>query len=208
MVIRYCGRAVATPPTRPVLRERYERRRQEVVDAAAALFAERGFHATSMQDLQERTGLTIGGLYHYIGSKDQLLGAVCAELVDPLLAQARALPDTGDHHERLRAFLRLWVAHVATHRDHMLVFSQERGTLERDEQWATVRRSRKAFERLLDELLRAGEQDGAFRFADRRLAGLALLGAVNHLPLWYRPRGRLSTDEVADGFCAMVVGTA
>ena len=57
------------PPTRPALRARYDRRRQELVDVAATVFAERGYQATSMDDLSEATGLAAGGLYHYIDGK-------------------------------------------------------------------------------------------------------------------------------------------
>ncbi len=76
---------MTTPPTRPALRRRYDAKREGVVEAAAELFAERGYHATTMQDLTEATGLTAGGLYHYIGSREQLLIAICDALVEPLL---------------------------------------------------------------------------------------------------------------------------
>ena len=77
--------ATVTPPTRPALRERYERRRREVIATAARLFAERGYQETSMSELTAATGLAAGGLYHYIESKDELLIAICDELLDPLL---------------------------------------------------------------------------------------------------------------------------
>jgi AcrR family transcriptional regulator len=64
---------VSARPTRPVLRARYDRERQDVVNSAAEVFAERGFLATTMEDLSEATGLAAGGLYHYIHSKEQLL---------------------------------------------------------------------------------------------------------------------------------------
>ena len=64
--------------------------------SAAELFAERGFTATSMTDLSEATGLAAGGLYHYIGSKKQLLFRICDELMEPLLAEARAIVETDE----------------------------------------------------------------------------------------------------------------
>ena len=67
-----CDR-VPAPPDRPRLRARYDRRRQRVIDTAAGVIARRGFHATTVGDLVEATGLARGGLYHYIGSKDELL---------------------------------------------------------------------------------------------------------------------------------------
>lgn len=195
-----------SPPTRPALRARYDRRRQEVVATAARLFAERGYQATSMQDLVEATGLAAGGLYHYIGSKERLLIRICDELLEPLLERARAIvgreaPAT-DH---LHALLRAWLAHVATHRHHMLVFAQERHAIEREPQWRDVRRQRDAFEKILDDVLARGEQDGTMAFADRRLTLLALLGMVNHTATWLRPRGRLSPEQIADGYCALLL---
>jgi AcrR family transcriptional regulator len=196
---------VAGPPTRPVLRARYERRRSEVVRVAARVFAERGYHATTMQDLAEATGLAAGGLYHYIGSKERLLIAICDDLMQPLLDAADDVLDGAESGaDALRALLRLWVAHVVEHREHMLVFGQERHVIEREPRWREVVRARRAFERLLDEVLARGEADGSLAFADRRLALLALLGMVNHTPQWYRPRGRLGPEEIADGFLGLV----
>jgi TetR/AcrR family transcriptional regulator, cholesterol catabolism regulator len=124
---------VGSPPTSPALRERYERRRADVVDAAARVFAQRGYHATSIEDLIEATGLTRGGLYHYTDSKQALLFAIFDELMDPLLERARELlAEPGSPEDHLRALTRAWVAHIATHLPHMIVFNQERGTLERD----------------------------------------------------------------------------
>lgn len=197
----------AAPPSRPALRRRYDRRRAEVIAEAARLFAARGYDATSIADLTAATGLTAGGLYHYIGSKEQLLVGICDELLDPLLERAREIAATeAPAGEQLRQLLRAWLGHVETHRDHMRVFTQERNAIASGPQWRHVRRQRKAFERILDEVLARGEAEGTMRFGDRRLALLALLGMVNYTPQWLRPRGRLSAEQIADGYCAMVLG--
>ena len=199
-------RTIAAPPTRPALRARYESRRERVVEVAARVFAERGYHATTVQDLTDGTGLTAGGLYHYIGSKEQLLLAVCDALMEPLLARAHAvLADTAPAGAALRRLVDVWVAHVVEHRFHMRVFVQERQVIEREPQWRAVRRQRKAFEELLDGALVAVERERGVPFADRRLTLLALLGMVNHVPQWYRPRGRLAPAEISAGFCALVL---
>src|SRR5215213_11809020 len=117
---------VPTPPPPPALRARYDPPRREVVAPAAALFAERGYDGTSMSELTEATGLAAGGLYHYIEGKDDLLIAICDELLEPLLEQARAIvADPGSPEEDLRAIMRVWLDHIAGHLDHMLVFAQE-----------------------------------------------------------------------------------
>ena len=199
--------ASAAPPTRPALRQRYDRRQERVVAIAAELFAECGFAATSMTDLSEATGLAAGGLYHYIGSKKQLLFRICDELMEPLLIEAHAIVETDESAvTQLRELLRAWLDHIARHRHHMTVFQQERHLIERDPQWRTIRRQRKDFELILDGVLERCERDGTLSFPDRPLALRALLGMVNHTSTWLRPRGRLTPEQIADGYCDMLLG--
>jgi TetR/AcrR family transcriptional regulator, cholesterol catabolism regulator len=195
---------VTARPTRPALRERYDRRRQEMVFAAAKEFARRGYDSTTMQDLAASMGLATGAVYHYFGSKEQLLIEICDQLMEPLLVRARELMRSdvppGD---KLRALVRMWVATVVRYRDHMLVFQQERHAIEAGPQWRGVRDSRKAFERLVADALEQAAA-GASAGDDRRLALMALLGMVNHTAQWYRPRGRLTPEEIADGYLDLI----
>lgn len=192
---------MAVRPTRPALRERYDRRRQEVVYEAAKAFARQGYDTTTMQELAAAMGLATGALYHYFSAKEQLLMAICDQLMDPLLEQATALlQEPASAEEQLRAVVRLWVAHVVEHRDHMLVFQQERHLIESGERWRKVRASRKAFERLI-----AGVLECAQLRTDPRPALLSLLGMVNHTAQWYRPRGDLTPEQIADGYVSLLL---
>ena len=198
-----------SPPSRPALRARYEGRRREVIGAAAEAFAEGGYKETSIADLSAATGLAAGGIYHYIGSKENLLIAICDDLLAPLLAEGREIVATDASPEaQLRDLLRAWLAHIENHRAHMLVFVQERHLIEREPQWRAVRRQRNQFEQLLDDILARGEADGTMTFDDRRLTLLALLGMVNYTPQWLRPHGRLSAEQVADGYCDLILRAA
>jgi AcrR family transcriptional regulator len=185
------------------LRERYDRRQAEVVQEAARVFAARGYDQTSVPQLAEELGLAAGSMYHYFGSKEQLLIAICDQLMDPLLIEAHELLDDGAAAPaaQLRELVRLWVRHVIAHRDHMLVFLQERHVIDHGDQWAPVRRSRKRFEQLVEELLRRTPT----RLGDPRLTLSALLGMVNHTAQWYRPRGRLDATAVADGYVDLIL---
>ncbi len=199
---------VPSPPTRPALRARYDARRREVVATAAELFAERGYDSTSISELTEATGLAAGGLYHYIEGKDDLLIAICDELLEPLLEQAQKIVAAdAPPVEQLRELVAAWVAHVVEHRHHMLVFTQERQAIEREPRWRRVRSQRQAFEKTLDDVLARGEADGSMTFADRRLSLLALLGMVNYTPQWVRAGGRLTPAEIAGGYCTLVLGS-
>jgi AcrR family transcriptional regulator len=192
---------VRSSPTRPALKERYERRQDEFVRQAAHQFARRGYDQTTMQELAASMGLATGALYHYFASKEELLRAICDQLMEPLLVRARALEASpGDGERRLRELVRLWVAHVVEHRDHMLVFQQERHVIESGERWRSVRVSRKAFERVVADALA-----GVATRAGEPLPLLALLGMVNHTAQWYRPRGALSPEQIADGYVTLLL---
>jgi len=194
------------PPTRPVLRQRWDRRADELVQAAAARFARRGYDQTTMADLAAELGIAAGGVYHYFGGKEALLQRICLELTEPLQPRAReALDGEEDPAERLRVLVDVWVAHVVEHRDHMLVFQQERHVIDSGAQWRSVRASRKRFEELVDGVLAELEGDPRARFEDRRIALSALLGMVNHTAQWFRPRGRLSAGEIAAGYAGLLV---
>jgi AcrR family transcriptional regulator len=178
---------------------KWERRRREVVDVSTSLFAERGYRNTSIDDLVEATGLQRGGLYHYIDSKQHLLLLAHEELIGPLLVRAEEIA-AADHEPeaKLRELLRAWVAHVASHRAHMVVFNEERRLIESDPAWREVRWARERFEAILDGVLLDGIHDGSFTMGDRDVARMSILGIVNHMPQWLDPNGRLPPVEVAD----------
>src|SRR3954468_12065458 len=117
MIVRssndHSGTMARVATTRPRQTERYARRRHEVVTGAARIFAERGYDQTAVPELAESLGLAAGSLYHYFGGKEQLLMAICDQLMDPLLERAEALldepRDPREPAEQLRALVRLWV---------------------------------------------------------------------------------------------------
>jgi AcrR family transcriptional regulator len=210
---------MAVRPTRPALRERYDRRRRQVVHQAAKVFAKRGYDQTTMQELAASMGLATGALYHYFAAKEDLLTAICDQLMEPLLRRARELDEVGGPAAgELSALVRMWVAHVVEHRDHMLVFQQERHLIESGERWRKVRASRKAFELLAGDVVKRARTEGLARGTEgggsaqeeggNRLALLALLGMVNHTAQWYRPRGELTPEQIADGYVALVLRSA
>ncbi len=193
-------------PDRTALRERYDRRQAQVVLDAARVFARQGYDQTSVPQLADELGLAAGSLYHYFGSKEQLLIAICDQLMDPLLDEARAITARADDpKQQLHAIVHLWVAHVIERRNHMLVFQQERHVIDHGDQWRQVRDRRKEFERLVESVLERVHRVGETRLADARLSLAALLGMVNHTAQWYRPRGRLSAAEIADGYVELIV---
>lgn len=182
-------------------------RGDEVYAAALRLFRDKGYHATSMQDIAAAVGLTKGSLYHYIGSKEDLLARAFACAMDALLAEVEriaadpALPPSA----QLRQIIAAHVEAVATNLDALTVYLHEWRALA-GESLAGVRSQRERYTALVSDVVRRGVGAGEFRTADAGIATLGVLGMCNWLCQWYRPDGRLSAAEVAGHFADLVLG--
>jgi len=175
-------------------------RKEQILEEAARLFGRRGYHATSMRDIGEATGMLAGSLYAHISSKEDLLFEIVLQAANQFLDRLESLrPLDLSPEERLRRAMRAHVGVVADNLDEAWVFHHEWKALtgeRRDE----VRRLRRRYEQLWDEIVR--DLPGA---ADPRFARLLVLSAANWTYTWYRPEGPLSPDEVADRFSDLLL---
>jgi TetR/AcrR family transcriptional regulator, cholesterol catabolism regulator len=182
-------------------RARYERKWDEVVSAAARVFAAKGFEATTVDDLIEATGLQRGGLYHYMQNKGDLLVEVHRRLIEPLLAEIEEIDtEPNDPPTALRLIARALARNMRDYNNEMIVFLHEWRTIRDDAAWEDIRRARRDLEHTIERTLRRGVRAGSFEITDTRLAVLALLGMFNHAHQWFRPDGRVSADELAESF--------
>lgn len=178
-------------------------RRSELTRQAARLFAEKGYHGTSIGDLAEALGLRKGSVYAHIASKEDLLYETMRDGAAAFHAALDGIPDELPAPERLRLALRAHLRVVAEQLEIATVFVREWRYLEgarRDEIVAERRR----YEERIRELLREGRERSELRAdLDESAAALLLLSAVNWAYTWLRP-GR-DTDELADRFWALLV---
>jgi TetR/AcrR family transcriptional regulator, cholesterol catabolism regulator len=178
-------------------------RRDELTRQAARLFAERGYHGTSMGDLAEALGVQKGSLYSLTGSKQQLLFDTMRRGADAFHAELDAVPDDAPAVERVRTALRGHLRVVAEQIDVATVFTREWRYLEgeqRDEIVAERRRYEERWRRLFQEGLEKGELRTDL---DVGAAVLLVLSAANWAYTWLTP-GR-NTDQLADRFTAILV---
>jgi TetR/AcrR family transcriptional regulator, cholesterol catabolism regulator len=184
---------------------KWQVRRQEIIDTSARVFARRGYHATGITELCSANGLGKGALYHYIGSKEEVLAAIHDRVMDEVMAGADRVAEAGGSPSTQLAMLGDELLDVI-HRypDHVWVFLHEFPALtgERAEQF---RKRRRAYERRVEAVLRAGIDAGEFRDVDPRLTALAWLGMHNYTYLWLKPGGRLSARDVAKPFADIFV---
>jgi AcrR family transcriptional regulator len=178
-------------------------RRLELTRTAARLFAEQGYHGTSIGDLAEAMGLQKGSLYTHIDSKADLLWDVAREGAEAFHTALDALPEDGPVLERIRAALRAHLRVVAEQHDIATVFIREWRYLEgeRREQFVAERRR---YEERIRALFREGREVGELRTdLDDATAALLALSAANWATTWLRPGA--DTDELADRFTALLL---
>ena len=181
-------------------------RGEEVYAAALRLFREKGYHATSMQDIAGVVGLYKGSLYHYIGGKEELLVQVFERGMGALLAEVERIAANSDlaPSVQVRQMIRAHVEAVANNLDALTVYLHEWRALA-GESLARVRAQRERYAKLVGQVIERGVQSGELRTRDPRLTTLAVLGMCNWLCQWYRPGGRLSPAEIAEQFTDLLL---
>ena len=185
----------------------FEGRRQEIIDRAASLFAKKGYAATGIAELGEAVGLGKGALYHYIGSKEDLLVEIQDRVLQPLLHQARAI-DALDAPSlvRLRLLSEVLLEAILARLDHIWVYEHDYRHLTGTNRKRLVRQ-RREFEWLLQGLLEEAIEEGSLRPTDPRLAALQFLNLHNHTYQWASTRGPAWTAAHLSGeYCRTFFG--
>jgi AcrR family transcriptional regulator len=194
------SRTPSAPAPESRRRKNWDARRQAIIDASARVFARRGYHATGIMDLCEANELGKGALYHYIGSKEELLAAIHDRVMDEVLRGSERVAEArGSPAEKLAMLGEELLDVIHRYPDHVWVFLHEFPALT-GARAETFRKRRRLYESRVEAVLRAGVESGAFRHLDPWLTAHAWLGMHNYTYLWLKPRGRLSARDVAEPF--------
>lgn len=178
----------------------------EIEAAAIRLFQQKGYHATSMQDIADAVGLQKGSLYHYISSKDDLLVSIMHAALSQYnsrLAEIKAmdLPVR----QRLELAVRAHLRGIADNLGMLTIFLRESYALN-EEQQRIIGAESSRYNAMFEELFQAGVDSGEIRSLDPKLATRTMLGACNWFYRWYDPEGRRSIDELSDFFANLLFG--
>ena len=163
------------------------RRKPEIIEAAARVFAERGFHGTATQDIADRLGIRQASLYYYFPSKEAALEQVCLKGVEGFFEAAKLIAESpAGARERLSLLINSHLSPLADRGDFVKVFLNERQHLPTESRRRVGRWSR-GLEKIFETVIREGVAAGEFRAdLNPRLAALAVLGMCNAAASWYR----------------------
>ena len=181
-------------------------RRQQIEDAASALFRERGYAATSVRDIAHALNLQGGSLYAHVASKEDVLWSIVNRAADRFNSEVGRVAVSGAPPTvRLRAMIRAHVSVVTSAQKDAAVFLHEWRFLSQSRREQMAER-RDAYEALFRRVIAEGIADGTFNPVDPRLAAMAILSALNGIATWYRPDGPLTATEVADQYANLFLG--
>jgi AcrR family transcriptional regulator len=169
---------------------------ERVQDAALRLFAERGYHGTGIRQLAGAAGLSSASLYHYMGTKEELLLAIMRSSLTELLDAAEAIPVGPDPREQLVALVQLHVRTHASAPERTRVVDDEVNALSTAAR-AEVVALRDRYEARWQAVLDDGVARGDFRVGSAAVVRRALLEMCSGVARWWTPAGDLDLDALA-----------
>ena len=187
----------------PRVREKRRRRRAEILHAALRAFRDKGYHATTLDDIALHVGVRKTALYHYFPDKQTILHECHREASADLariLREARTLETA---RERLTHVIREHVRVMTeTLEGSPLAFEVTAFSPDRQRE---LMAARDAYERGVRRIIERGIRDREFRKVDSKVAVFVILGAINWIARWYRPEGALHAAELGEQYAEHLV---
>lgn len=177
--------------------------RPRIRNAALRLFARHGYAAVSMRQIAAEVGVQAGAIYLYFEDKQALLFELMNTHMDDLLAAWEAAEAPGNPLDRLRTFTHFHISyHVERPEDVFIAYMELRSLT--PENFAVIETKRRAYERVLEDILREGSAEGAIEIDDVRITTMAIIAMLTGVNTWYREGGRLPREQLDEMYWSMV----
>ena len=190
---------------------RYDQKLEFILRTAARIFAEKGYHSTSMRDISRETGVSLAGLYYYCRSKEELLFLIQDNCFGRVLERLeQRLAEAKDGVEKLRLVIENHLSFFAANMAEMKVLSHEADSLE-GEMYEHVSGKKQQYTTLVRRILSEAQQlqrgtESVRQKIDLTVATYALFGMMNWIYNWYDPRGKLSVNDLVDNITRLFLG--
>ena len=180
--------------------------RDQILRTAADLFRERGYRATTLDDIAARLGMSKASLYTYFHAKEEMLAAISRQTIAAFTRElSLVLRSDLAPEDKLRRVVRDHVRFVIANRSFLTVFFSEEANLPpRLARALAAQKDR--YDKGVESIVIDGARRGVFRDVPPRLVVFGLLGMLNWLYKWYDPRGRWGAEEISAGFLSLVEG--
>ncbi len=179
--------------------------KEQILTEAARLFHEKGYFAATLRDLAKRCGIQAGSVYYHFSSKQELLLQLMEYVLDELTSRVQeAVASSDDPIDQLK---RAVTVHIDYHISHLpetyVTDSEIKGLIE--DNYSRILRKRKRYESIFIEILRQGIDAGLIRDIDTKLCTYAMLQMFTGVSYWFKEKGRLSKDEIAERYFDLIL---
>lgn len=180
--------------------------RAQILRAAADLFRERGYQASTVEHIAARLGMSKASLYTHFRAKEEMLAAISRETIEAFTRDLNlVLASRLGAEDKLRTVVRQHVQFVIANRSFLTVFFGEEANLP-PRFMRSLASQKDRYDKGVERIVEEGIRSGVFREMSPRLVVFALLGMVNWVHKWYNPRGRWGAEEISAAFLALVEG--
>lgn len=178
-------------------------KREAVIRESGRIFSRRGYHNASLDDVAKSLKVSKGTLYNYAKDKEEILFE-CHKMALDIGEQAFEEAEAGQNGaEKLRIVLHNYIASLHDELGSCGVIT-EIDALKPAHRKEIIARRDDHEQRFID-MLEEGAADGSLRTVDAKLAVYTFMGAINTIPRWYSPKGRLTNEEIADGMVDLLM---
>ncbi|MCW5935616.1 MAG: TetR family transcriptional regulator [Fimbriimonadia bacterium] len=186
--------------------EKQEQRREQILQGAAKVFARKGYHATTVEEIARELGMTKASIYYYINDKSDLLYQLYRRAMELLLdSQAEIARRAVTADLQLKAMIEEYARIVSgSHAMFSVVVLREHHALSPKRRKEIIA-MRDEYEANLRACIEQGIQESTFEPTDVKMAAYVVLGALNWIPTWYNPKGERAKEEIGAIFAERLV---
>lgn len=178
---------------------------EAIQKAAAELFYQHGYEATTLRQVAAKVGIQVGSLYNHIDGKDDLLRSIMTGIMADLIAAQKAVINSHeDTIETLRAMMDCHIRFHAQRARDVFIGNSELRSLEKKDRRKVVAQ-RDEYEQMFRELIDKAGAEGRADVLDARLQAYAIVAMGTHVSSWYRPKGSMSLDEIVHVYTVMAL---
>jgi AcrR family transcriptional regulator len=183
-------------------------RRDELLELAATMFAERGLRATTVRDIADSAGILSGSLYHHFSSKEEMVDELLRGFLDWLFDRYQEIVATEqDPLERLKGLFMTSFEAIADRHSQVVIYQDEAKRLSSQERFSYVEERNKEQRKMWVDVLNQGIDEGCFRpDIDVDLVYRFIRDTTWVSVRWYQPGGPLTAEQVGRQYLAIVLG--
>jgi len=173
---------------------------KEIHSVVTRLFAQKGYHNTSMREIARGLGMNQSSLYHYFDSKEDILYTLINDAMDDALNTLEEICKTDlSPHGKLNQVLSFYTNYYAGDQDRLRLLVNEQGNLGKAYREILIKKERR-YVRLIQSILKALADEGRMKRIPPAVAAFAFFGMVHYTIKWYHRDGPVKSGELADYF--------